>query len=330
MFWCCDPIIPKNPALVDISPETRNKWSVSTVKKNIKVVPYSHDVEGLKIIQGITEKYIGITLATENREDREKELSLLRQLKVLTEKRLEVAPYYEVIARADFVLSKKDSWNSADALIKELKEIRHNLSICERNSRGETDKITNFQKQHDMYSEQIRVLDFLFDETERGLTGRPDPNSEGDNDAESASDEKISFQKSSNNSSEGLVLWNIQQIQEYRRIRPKFSKEARVNLIEEIRVQKTECQKLQLEKEIQWRSANSYKQLLDQTIIKLKKVEGALDTKLKMNSSSLPKIKHDDDKEIELEKIDSKNSPLQEHKIKGATNKTYVALTEET
>lgn len=314
MSSCCFPIayfFDRPPKLKKIAPDNIGNWKLSTVRKNIKAVPRCHSREDLEKVKEIADQYFnGLTERLHSDANiQEKSLILLKKLSTLADKRLKEIPFDEYDIQFNF----QTAYDSGDhqLWVKELEELTECIKQNEDKLFTQNSRVKEISQEILSHKNTLKNLEKIFAKAEqREIKLRLE-----------------NMMNISNNSTS--EKWNIEEIYSNEESISEMNKSDITRLLYQVRGKKSKCLENIFKYESELYELNSSKRSLHSNINLLRSLESELNRKLQKNLSELEQLSCNHGIDIELEECSSDDESLKLHHIKGQTNKTYVALTEE-
>lgn len=304
------------------------EWNGITIRNNIKAVPYSENLEKLSKLKEVVAFYKE-NLAHKHSENwRKHHLSLLQELDSLTDRRLKEIPYVNAINSTVNMINriKKDPNDLRDSdivtrmtdeeCIQELEKTRKQLTHYDKEIISLNKKLQSYSKVYVSCQERLKLLNSLHKKAANArelLSSKDHPDNA-----------EVSTKKDKKDSTS--LPWDVSKIKVKEESIPKMNGDKLSALIEKIRIQKTTCQKeMRLPaEELKWLHRSH--DLLTESLTLLQQLAQKLNEKVMKSIFSNVRT-YQSDLAIELNNFDQE--PLHKHEIKGATCKTYVALTEQ-
>lgn len=320
MFCCCFPsfTVESTPKLEMIH-KNSDKWSQLTIKQNIKAVPYCENSSELRKVLELVDLYTKHVKENSNKPtvSIEENLRLLRNLKVVTDRRLEELPYVLTANNVNSLLINFSTMEDKELVIKELEITRTTLSAYERKKYELNKKMKPFIKKNLDAQNHLQILNNLYYKAQSALERVSEENNKErlplqveEEGQINSFESKLDLEELLNVLQETIGKMNETQLMEF---------------IEKIRIGQTELQKeiLVTGDELEWMIR--CKGIMTKSVDLLH----TLEEKLVQKAIEQNHLDYKDDMIVELETLDDKSELLHRHEIKGATNKTFVALTEQ-
>lgn len=291
--------------------DKENEWSVETIQINIEAIPYATSQAKVDMLLERIDYYSrSLSDIPERTSIQERGLGLLRELRTLANKQLPIITANasdDTSVRINGIFQAVHKQKKTDALsMQHLKTIRDELTYCEKELKSVNSLIEDYTKQYKRCKKHLHMLEELYSKAKQAIES-PSHNPSGsvtlNKDIHAASKMEIEARISSGTNED------IQKVVE--------------GLRRELNIDQSKI--LQATTDLNfWRP---HQQTWKQNIDRLNQLEDMLSQQLAALLASTEKTENDDQNMVELEQVSSP-SALQEHKIRGKTKKTYVALTE--